>query len=125
MKSLENRWKHIKVADWSDFGWSTVKHYDSHPLADDSNNERRLREKLNTWLTNTSKEAVVGQKESAAGMILADPVAAENPSQSRLWHHPLLPQGQFRPHVLGPCFSCGGFGHLAKTCQKKSVYPFN
>ena len=37
----------------------------------------------------------------------------------------LLLQGQFRPRVLGPCFSCGGFGHLAKTCPRKSVYPFN
>ena len=42
MKSLEKRQKHIKVADWSDFGWSTVEHYDSHPLADDSDDEKHL-----------------------------------------------------------------------------------
>ena len=42
MKSLEKRQKHIKLADRSDYGWSTVEHYDSHPLADDSDDEKRL-----------------------------------------------------------------------------------
>ena len=42
MKLMEKRQKHIKVADRSDYGWSMVKHYDSHPLADDSNDEKRL-----------------------------------------------------------------------------------
>jgi len=30
---------------------------------------------------------------------------------------PLMPhgQGQPRPRVLGPCYYCGGFGHLAAT----------
>ena len=30
------------MADWSDYGWSTVKHYDSHPVAEDSDDEKRL-----------------------------------------------------------------------------------
>lgn len=42
MKSLDKRQKHIKVADRSDYGWSTVEYYDSHPLADDSDDEKRL-----------------------------------------------------------------------------------
>ena len=42
MKSLEKRQKHIKAANRSDFGWTTVEHYDSHPLAGDSDDEKRL-----------------------------------------------------------------------------------
>lgn len=26
-------------------------------------------------------------------------------------------QGQLRPRVLGPCYSCGGFGHLSSEGQ--------
>ena len=30
-----------------------------------------------------------------------------------------MPQGQeqLRPRVLGPCYSCGGFGHLSSEGQ--------
>ena len=37
---------------------------------------------------NVSEEVVRGQKESAAGMTVANPVAGENPSQPRLQCHP-------------------------------------
>ena len=37
----------------------------------------------------------------------------------------LAPQRQTRPRVLGPCFVCGQFGHLARTCPTKGrQYPF-
>ena len=42
LKTLEKRQKHIKVADRSEFGWATVEHYESHPLATDSDDEKRL-----------------------------------------------------------------------------------
>ena len=42
LKALERRQKHIKVAERSEFGWATVEHYDSHPLAADSDDEKRL-----------------------------------------------------------------------------------
>lgn len=34
-----------------------------------------------------------------------------------------LPQGQPKPCVLGPCFTCRGIGHPARTCPKKSLCP--
>ena len=42
MKSLEKRQKHIKVADGSDYGWATVEHYNSHPLANNSDDKKHL-----------------------------------------------------------------------------------
>ena len=34
--------KHIKVADSSKFGWTTVQHYDCNPLAESAEDEKRL-----------------------------------------------------------------------------------
>lgn len=42
MKLLKKRQKHIKVANRLDYGWATVEHYDSHLLADISDNEKHL-----------------------------------------------------------------------------------
>ena len=40
MKALGKWQKHIKVADRSDYGWSMVQHYNSNPLASDSDDEK-------------------------------------------------------------------------------------
>ena len=38
---------------------------------------------------------------------------------------PAMPSSQGRPRVLGPCFRCGVFGHLAAACTAKvKPYPF-
>jgi len=36
----------------------------------------------------------------------------------------LPPQRQTRPRTLGPCFTCGMIGHLARTCPTEGRhYP--
>ena len=42
IKAIEKRQKHIKVADSSEFGWTTVQHYDCNPLAESAEEEKRL-----------------------------------------------------------------------------------
>ena len=38
---------------------------------------------------------------------------------------PALPPSQGRPRVLGLCWCCGAYGHLAVTCTaKEKLYPF-
>ena len=129
MKSLEKRQKHIKMADRSDYGWSTVEHYDSHALADESNDEKRLEkaEREAECAANKRKRGGgAGAKRKCSWNDTGGPSSRREPQPAQTAvPPPLLPQGQFRPQVLGPCFSCGGFGHFAKTCQKKSVYPFS
>ena len=129
LKSLEKRQKHIKVADRSEFGWATVEHYDSHPLAADSDDEKRL-EKAEK---EAERAANKRRRGSGTGIKKKNLFEGAGPS-SRMREPPvaipppLLPQGPTRPPrvpVLGPCFYCGQFGHLARMCPKKSVYPFN
>ena len=124
IKSLEKRQKHIKVADRSDYGWATVEHYDSHPLADDSDDEKRLEKAEREAGRAANKRRREGGATAKRKRVWSDtggpsdrrePQAAVPP--------PPLPQGQSKPRVLGPCFTCGGFGHLARTCPKKSLYP--
>ena len=42
LKSLMTRQKYIKIADQSEFGWATVRHYQDDPLASDSEDEKNL-----------------------------------------------------------------------------------
>ena len=129
LKSLEKWQKHIKVADRSEFGWATVEHYESHPLAADSDDEKRLekakkeaeraanKRRRGSTAAGTKKKNLSGAGPSPRPR---EPPVAVPP--------PLLPQVPARvPRVpvLGPCFSCGQYGHLAKMCPKKTVYPLN
>ena len=37
----------------------------------------------------------------------------------------MMPQRPYKPKVLGPCFQCDGYGHIAKFCNvPKKPYPF-
>ena len=128
LKSLEKRQKHIQVADRSEFGWATVEHYESHPLAADSDDKKHL-EKAEKEAERAANKCRRGS--GAAGIKKKSLSGGTGPS-SRLREPPvaipppLLPQGPARPpRVLGPCFSCGQYGHLAKFCPKKTVYPLN
>ena len=40
---IKNRNKFIRIADPSEGGWETVRQYDANPLAEDSDDDRRLR----------------------------------------------------------------------------------
>ena len=130
LKTLEKRQKHIKVADRSEFGWATVEHYESHPLAADSDDEKRLEkaekeaERAATKRRRGGGAAGIKKKNLSGG---AGPNARPREPPVAVPPSP-LPQGPIRPPrvpVLGPCFTCGQFGHLAKFCPKKSVYPLN
>ena len=42
LKTIKKRQKHIKVADRLEFGWATVEHYECHPPAAYSDDEKHL-----------------------------------------------------------------------------------
>ena len=130
IKALEKRQKHILVADSSEFGWTTVQHYDNHPLVADFDDEKRL-EKAEKEAERTSAKrhrgGGVGGKRRRSWSDTAGPGTKRGPTFTQpSAPAPLMSQGQPRPRVLGLCFKCGGFGHIAVNCpvRDKAVYPF-
>lgn len=130
IKAIEKRQKHIKVADSSEFGWTTVQHYDSNPLAENAEDEKRL-EKAEK---DAERESAKRRRDAGAKRRRNWTTETAGPSNKRGQTFlqtsappPLMPhgQGQPKPRVLGPCYRCGGFGHLVATCpvKDKSVYP--
>ena len=128
--------KHIKVADRSRFGRGTVRHYQSDPLADNEDDEKQLRrsEKEAEHEFREFEEASKRRRGGGRGgwrrrpypYAFWDPQwdTAGDQEQARTGTAPtppqplmsLTPQRQIRPKVLGPCFTCGAFGHLAASC---------
>ena len=141
--ALKTRQKHIKVADRSRFGWGTVRHYQSDPLADNEDDEKQLRrsEKEAEHEFREFEEASKRRRGGGRGgwrwrpypYAFWDPQWDTPGPSSRTGTAPtppqplmsLTPQRQIRPKVLGPCFTCGAFGHLAASFPLKGKqYPF-
>ena len=99
LKLLEKRQKHIKVADRSKFGWATVEHYESHPLAADLDDEKCLQkaEKEAERAANKCQcgSATAGMKKKS---ISGGPRSSSRPRELPVAvPPPLLPQAPARP----------------------------
>ena len=131
-KALTIRQKHIKIADRSDLSWATIKHYMADPLADGPEDEKEI--------ARSEKEALKKQERANAKKVPKrggggksrkprQDYHQRNPSYryepyndfgKRKWFAlppPPMPQQQFRPLVLGPCFRCGAYGHIQSSCS--------
>ena len=121
--------KHIKVADRLDNGWATMQHYDTHPLASDSDVEKRL-EKAQREVEQVANKQYQGGNaavrkcrnwgDSVAHKKEPKMAAASSSGAGSLANH-----NQARLRVEGPCFRCAAWGHLAANCPPKDkLYPF-
>ena len=126
-KVLGTRQKHILVADRSVYGCATVQQYDIKLLATDSEDEKRLEnaEKVAERLANKRRRA----GNTATGKKLRSNwnkgASRREPGVSGGSGPPAI-VSQARPRVLGPCFKCAAWGHLAANCPTKDrvLYPF-
>ena len=127
-KQIATRQKKIRMADRSKFSWATVKAYESDNLADDSANEKRMEK--------AEKEAArrLAKKRSrrGRGSFSQDTYSSDakrhgsTDSSSNPGPSGGVPAGPPRQRTLGPCWSCGNFGHLAVNCPKKTnQYPLS
>lgn len=125
IKAITKRPKHTKVADRSDYGWATVQAYDTDNLASGSDDEKRLEKaekeaegqaiKKHRGASGNSKRKTSNWSDNPAGLASRKDTPAGMMQPGRLSGGP-APE---RPRVIGPCYRCAGWGHLAAKCPKR------
>ena len=109
MNELSHRNKMIKLADGSHGGWATVSEYETHELADNSEDERRII-KAESRAMRKIKEA---QKRRTPQRTRAtSTVTQSQPTTERID----TVQG-VRGRRPGCCFTCGKPGHWRSDCM--------
>ena len=98
---VNHRNKLIKLADMSEAGWAAVSEYETHQLADDSEDEKRI-QKAESRAMRKLKENQ--KKRSAKRSRFFTPTTSTVTSQNTITRRP------------GVCFSCGKPGHWKSEC---------
>ena len=130
---LNKRNKVIRFADKSPAGWTAFEEYEPHELADDSDEEKKLRSAERRALTKLrarkqNRSSAQNRKFSQDSSLVAG--SSLHRATAQPFRPQQLPQQPFRPqsfrsrqpHPSDKCFSCGQFGHWANSpfCQNYS-----
>lgn len=103
MELIKNRQKLIKIADSSEGGWRVVAEYTSNPLADDSDDEKRI------YKAQVRADSKI-KKEKAKRKL--------PPTRTTSYNIPVTAITNInRP---GKCYSCNETGHWRRECPNLS-----
>ncbi|KAK3087671.1 hypothetical protein FSP39_008985 [Pinctada imbricata] len=105
---LNNRQKLVKLADMSDNGWRVVQEYETHQLASDSDDEKRI--------VKAEARAAKKVREEKSKKRAARRWTPWNRGQSIPTVTGAGVRGTKRP---GNCFKCGESGHWQRECTKE------
>lgn len=136
-EALNNRQKMIRIADRSEFGWELVKEYAEDELADDTDDEKRIRraEKEAEKRIASRKKVAAGKNKRSFRSAFPHPTSRQ-PGQQQ-FYEPRVPfkvgdsgagsrsRGP-KSGPLGPCHMCHEYGHLQYSCPKRTTnnkYP--
>ena len=128
-EKLKSRNKLIRIADSSEGGWETVRQYEASPLADDSEDESRLKRAESRAIRKKNQKRPITNRKTAR----YSPYPSNAPTgASTTWKDSpgnSLPPFQRQDHSFrvyrglptkgpfsGACFACGSFSHFRKNC---------
>lgn len=118
---VKNRNKLIRIADKSAGGWSTVREYESSDIADNSDDEKKIRQ-AETRALRTIKEKTRPRPTPYPRYAPPRAETAPNP-YSDYTRRPIINQQPFRtggarrePRPWEMCYFCKQFGHWKKDC---------
>ena len=116
------RQKLLKIADRSEAGWKVAEEYMKDPVADDSDDEKRIRDAERTVERKIAKEKKGKRgrgnfrgprQQYYPGFVQS----AVTPSTQSLWPSGgPVGRGGGTPRRTGPCFACGQEGHIRQNC---------
>ncbi|CAC5421116.1 unnamed protein product [Mytilus coruscus] len=132
---VKARNKSIRIADSSAWGWNTVREYESNTIADNSDDEKKIRQaesrtvklikertKLRPSPYNISNRATQIARPSET---VLNPVYSQPYSRSSQPPQPFRAgYGRREPAQYDMCHQCKQFGHWLKNCPLNRVQTF-
>ena len=115
---LNERQKHILLADKSEFGWGTVHEYKKHELAENSEDEKRIlksesRAKAHRKKTQSNFSSKRYSHSAQKEEFTPQPYASVQSRRASMAYSPTSYKNVFKP---GSCYSCGKIGHWRNEC---------
>ena len=130
---LEECNRKIRIADSSDRGWLTVKHYESHAVALDLEDDRRIRaaerEAIRDRNRTRSKRIQNAERLQNRNSAYSQPFGGRGQFQRGVFTTSTFvrPQ-QHQPDIFnrgrGACRFCGSFGHWWRECPVRLARTF-
>ena len=108
---LRQRAKELHIADSSEAGWETVNVYRSHPVVEDSDDDRKIRkaEKLAKERLAVKTRKSRGNRQGGFGR--------------RPYNHPWVPRDDFNPQYRDQSYRGVGSGRSLAQGQRNTYYP--